>query len=117
MARKQTQSDTPPSAFTCGQCANAYGFCMPGHNGRPIACRCEVHSEYLKMVSQEACGDFVEGSVSPPEKVSVFLSEDRHPERAVKKVVPLFRKGEKRPFKLVPVDEIPPGGIRMEDYE
>ena len=117
MARKQVQSEIPSVVFTCGQCAHAYGFCMPAYDGKPIACRCEPHPEYLKMLSQTACKDFEKGTVSIPEKVTVFLSEDRHPEKASRKMVPLFRKGDKRPFKVVPVDEIPPGGIRMEDYE
>ena len=93
----------------CGDCAEAYGFCWPVLGGVPFFCRCPLHPHKLRRTSERACSIFARGDGCPA-KTAVRLSEcmgGPEPE----KEVPLFREGERRPWKLVPVSEIPVGGI------
>ena len=111
MARRKDTDVLPVPVMTCGLCAHAYGYCCPGHDGSPIACRCPDRPESYRMVSERACRAFSMRESPPPETVTERWSENRERDRIREKVVPLFRKGEKRPWKLVRVSEIPPDGI------
>ena len=46
-----------------------------------------------------------------PEVTSFGPSENRCSDRVARKVVPLFRPGDKDPWKVVDSADIPPGGI------
>lgn len=114
MARKSKTVSTrevPLVQNTCGQCGSAYGYCCPAFDGRPICCRCPEHPEFLMSCSQTACGKFTMRSEPAPTKVTERLSVNLYADRIKEKVVPLFRPGEKEPWKVVPVSEIPPQGI------
>lgn len=74
-------------------------------------CRCEVHPRFYKSPSDPAYKDYKHGGEGPPETVTEMTSENRFADRVPRKVVPLFRPGEKKPWKLVPSDEIPAQGI------
>ena len=63
------------------------------------------------MCSARACRSFVMRETPPPGTVTERWSENRERDRVQEKVVPLFRKGGNRPWRLVPVSGIPPGGI------
>lgn len=109
--RKDAEGDSFVPTYTCGQCAQAYGFCCPGYDGSPIACRCPVRPEFLRMCTEAACGAFAMRESPAPETVTEGWPKDLSEVRSKGKVVPLFRPGESRPWKLVPVSEIPPQGI------
>lgn len=115
--RKDAEGDSFVPMYTCGQCAKAYGFCCPGYDGSPIACRCPERPEFLRMCSEAACGVFAMRESPAPETVTEGWPKDLSEVRSKGKVVPLFRKGESRPWKLVPVSEIPPQGISWDGME
>lgn len=94
---------------TCGNCAKAYGYCCPGYDESPIACRCPAHPERYIMCSEKSCRDFSRRTARIPSKVSEKWSENKEVYLVSKKVVPLFRKGEKVPWKIVSVEDIPIG--------
>ena len=114
MARKKVIREEEPKEVQlppCGDCAKAYGYCMPGADRSPIGCRCPKHPGEVIFCSRRSCGDFELRKEAAPKVVEVFLSEDLFVDRSVEKVVPLFREGELRPWKLVPASKVPPGGI------
>ena len=114
MARIVKAAAVPVSAGpvrTCGECALAYGFCRPGADGTPIFCRCPGEV-YLRMCSDMACDRFERRAEdAPPPEVCDVLSEILHAECVPKRRVPLFRPGEREPWKWVDSDDIPPEGI------
>lgn len=95
----------------CGDCEKAYGYCWPVLDGVPYFCRCPLHPFTLLRVNCKACEDFSRRSEPRPVRTDIHLSaidlEEMKPER----VVPLFRVGERHPWKSVPVSEIPLGGL------
>ena len=111
--RKETADGQAPeqNRFVCGECEKAYGFCMPAFDHSPIGCRCGKYPGRALFCTQLSCGDFARRSSPVPDRVEVFLSEDRFLKDCGEKKVPLFRKGEKDPWKWVKVSDIPPGGI------
>lgn len=116
MARKADGNATlgAPVTESCGRCAEAYGYCMPAHDRSPIGCRCPRRPGVVLLCTERACGEYRKRTERIPKEVTVFLSEDVTAKDAPEKVVPLFRRGEARPWKLVPVSEIPPGGLGSE---
>lgn len=78
MAKKQTLSTLAPmppaQVFTCGECLLTYGFCLKGHDGRPICLRCSLDDRYLKMCSDPACGQFQRRDTPLPEVFSFGIS-------------------------------------------
>lgn len=64
----------PRQAFTCGDCSNAFGFCLKGASGLPICCRCSLDDRYLKMVSEPACGTFDRRGTPLPTQFSFTIS-------------------------------------------
>lgn len=114
MAKKKTQ-DKPvqasPTPHTCGECGSAYGFCCPSYTGVPVLCRCEKDILNMKLCSQNGCGYFSQRSEPAPETVTSRWSENKFSDLITEKVVPIFKDGESRPFKLIKVSEIPPQGI------
>lgn len=118
MARKsQKESVLVLTVDTCGNCAKAYGYCCPGYDGSPIACRCPGHPERYLMCSEIACLQFEKRLGVIPSKVTEKWSENKEAHLVKEKVVPLFRPGEKEPWKVVPVSQIPPGGLLCSDFE
>ena len=107
---KDSVSEVLPQEH-CGDCASAYGYCCPGYDGSPIACRCPSHPERFLACSEVACGNFRERPGGRPSKVTERWSENRESHLVSRKVVPLFRDGERKPWKVVFSDEIPCGGI------
>lgn len=103
-------SEVLPQEY-CGDCASAYGYCCPAYDGSPIACRCPSHPERFLACSEVACGNFRERPGGRPSKVTELWSENRESHLVSRKVVPLFRDGERKPWKVVFSDEIPCGGI------
>lgn len=95
----------------CGDCERAYGYCWPVMGGVPYFCRCPLHPFTLLRVNRKACLDFGRRSEPRPVKTDVHLSVSRDEGPEPEKVVPLFREGERRPWKVVPVSEIPLGGL------
>lgn len=116
MPRRVNKDDSTDTVDVrvCGLCAKAYGYCCPGFDRSPIACRCPLHPERYMMVFEKGCSSFAERTEPVPETVAVLWSENREGHLVGRKVVPFFRKGEKNPWKVVPSDEIPPGGIASE---
>lgn len=115
MARTKTSPVPEGRDKTCGICAHAYGYCCPAADGRPISCRCFFFPAYLKMVSERACLEhFAPRSEPVPDRVTESRSLNLYADKVPKKVVPLFRKGEKVPWKYVDSDEIPPRGIHWD---
>ena len=113
MARKKkavVEADMPKEVLTtCGECAHAFGFCVRGADGLPVCCRCDQdgRNAFYRFCSARSCPSFeASGKPLPTRFPSVF-----HEEEAKDKVVPLFRKGEREPWKLVPSREVPPDGI------
>lgn len=92
MAKKRNEWQAAPvvsESFTCGECDKAYGYCKQGHDGKPIFCRCDIHTGPLKMCIQKACRDFGKRIEPVPTVFSKGYSEDRHPSMK-RKVVPVF---------------------------
>ena len=98
-------------ASVCGDCEEAYGYCWPVLGGAPYFCRCPLHPYGLLCVSKAACGVFRKRISPRPKVVTERVSPGMETSPAPEKVVPLFRTGERRPWKTVPVSEIPVGGI------
>ena len=96
---------------TCNDCSHAYDWCCPAHDGTPICLRCEVYPQYLKLCSQPSCGSFDKRNNPAPDKTNVRISENKFADKIPDKVVPLFRPGEKEPWKIVKSKDIPPEGI------
>lgn len=117
MARKPTGSagERAAAQATCGNCGSAYGYCLPAYDRSPIGCRCPRRPGVVLLCSEPACGEHTRRTRPVPREVTVFLSEDADAGRLPEKVVPLFRAGEARPWKLVPVSQIPPGGLGSDD--
>ena len=114
MARKKVEpviESEVSSGHVCGDCGNAYGYCWPVAGGAPYFCRCPLRPYALLRVKESACCSFVVRNEPRPERVSVRVSVSRDEGPMPEKVVPLFREGERRPWKFVPVSEIPPGGL------
>lgn len=116
MARKrkvQVPVESVPAGpvFTHGDCIHAYGFCRPGADGTPIFCRCP-HERFLVMCKDPSCPLFERRPEdAPPPEVFDVLSEILHAEGVPKRRVPLFRPGDREPWKWVDADDIPPEGI------
>lgn len=99
----------------CGDCQEAYGYCWPVLDGAPYFCRCLYCPHQLIRVSEKGCIHFSERLPgSRPSSVTEKVSVSRDTVPLSRKVVPLFRLGERRPWKVVDVDSIPPGGITSE---
>lgn len=117
MARKRkvipdtVQDPIQESVDRCGLCASASGYCMPGCDGSPIACRCPRRPFRLVMVSERACPFFVQRAEAPPERVPYGYSTDFIRERESARCVPLFRTKGPEPWKVVPVTDIYPKSI------
>ena len=103
MAKKITSAgqaaEAPALQKTCGECAHAYGYCMPAYDRRPICCRCRIHFEKLHMCGESACRDFEMRTEAVPETVTEMVSEDLDAARQPRKVVPVF--DEKTPTKVL----------------
>lgn len=105
-----------PEVRTCGSCANAYGFCWPGKDGRPLSCRCPYVPELLVHTYSVACKEHYEERESPmPEEVFVKVSDEIMSGPPPRKVVPFYRAGQKEPIKYVWADCVPIGGISADD--
>lgn len=118
MAGKRKSID--PAGFAapekcCGNCGNAYGFCYKGIDGKPICCRCQNRSDgVLKMLSEKGCPFHVEGLAPVPTKdIPIGPSPDPDAARRPPKVVPVFLEDGTKV--CIPVTEIGPQGITMED--
>lgn len=112
MAGKNSKSYSVQEAHReCGDCFHAYGYCWPVEGGAPYFCRCPLHPHTLLRVKDLACNSFDLRKEPRPAKAMVKLSASTDSTPESEKVVPLFREGEQRPWKYVPVSEIPKGGI------
>lgn len=112
MARKKGSSEEVKRpvvpAACCGQCAKAYDFCYPRRSdGAAVSCRCPDDPRYLRLCATPACGAFKRRGSGVRIRVTP-LPECEPPSE---KCVPLFRPGEAEPWKCVPAEEIPIGGI------
>ena len=85
MAKPSVISVSAPlgPAFTCGLCASAYGFCLKGHDGKPICCRCSHDGAFLKMCDEKACGRFEAGRRDLPDDFSFGISPMKEKECAL----------------------------------
>lgn len=113
---KKTRNETPAAQrqeqrACCGQCANAFGYCCPGKDGAPISCRCPMVPEHLISCKERACANFSQRTEPIPAKVTERVSPNPFADKVPHKAVPLFRNGEKEPWKWVDAESIPPQGI------
>lgn len=101
----------------CGDCAKAYDFCRKAYDGTPILCRCRLDKKpFFRLCSSLACDDSFDKSSKPfnGDVPYGFVGKDVFDNSD--KVVPLFRKGESSPFKVLPRKDVPIGGISSEMY-
>ena len=110
-------SKSPDNTATCGACLSSYGHCRPGADGKPIFCRCPKHPDRYLMCTGRACGDFLVRGSPLPGPVTKDWSENREAEQLQEKVVPLFRPGKRKPWKVVLVSTIPAGKHLNSDGE
>lgn len=106
MAKKRNEKQVLPvvsETFSCGDCIKAYGYCKESHDGKPIFCRCDIHTGHLMMCDQKACSDFGKRTEPIPTVFPKGYSEDRHPSLK-SKVVPVFSEEDPKVVKeYVPV--------------
>lgn len=105
-------ADQPKQMF-CSDCAMAIDFCCRGYDGKPICCKCaKSPSLPYRLCSSLACNDFEPSEKPLPTEFGFFFYFKDDSE----KVVPLFVKDSLDPFVIIPVCDIPPGGISMEKF-
>ena len=43
----------------CRECEYSGSFCVKGHDGKPIFCRCSKHPKNLRFASSPSCNEYI----------------------------------------------------------